>query len=71
MQIFWGGKTSPRPEYYGLCIRFLMKMLSVGASLVLSHITHSLTLRMDSNYVLYIVGSLIVVLIDLKVYRTQ
>lgn len=42
-----------------------------GASLVLSHITHSLTLRMDSNYVLYIIGSLIVALIDLKLKNTR
>ena len=53
-QCFWQG-----------CLEMII--LSEGASLVLSHITHSLTLRMDSNYVLYIIGSLIVALIDLKV----
>ncbi|GAU97848.1 hypothetical protein RvY_09077 [Ramazzottius varieornatus] len=66
-------QTHPTEASHTVYVVLLLVINTIyfGASLVLSHITHSLTLRMDSNYVLYIVGSLIVVLIDLKLRNTR
>ncbi|XP_055335347.1 proton-coupled zinc antiporter SLC30A1-like [Paramacrobiotus metropolitanus] len=48
------------------CLLLILNIAYFGASLIISYTTHCLTLRMDSNYVLFVVGSLIVSLIDMK-----
>ncbi|OQV12006.1 hypothetical protein BV898_13730 [Hypsibius exemplaris] len=68
--------VEPKHPAKGSHLIYLLMLLITNlayflSSLVMSHRTRSLTLRMDSNYVLFVVGSLVVSLIDLKLRNAR